>query len=226
MWWMLFKKEVSEVVPIGITASVALLFGILGYMPLGILKMVPYSSYFGNHFWEIDSVPFLDEKIHPAVAVVFGVLSAVLAFYQILFENQRKTFPVLFRLPIPRTGVILTKLLAGVAAYLLALGLPILVYAAWAATPGTHPSPFYWSMVWIPMGLIPAGLLLYFAWVLILLLPGRWYGSRILPLATAGMVAFLSVEILRWSMLGLLMIALTAAAYIACICWAAEMREY
>jgi hypothetical protein len=80
-------------------------------------------------------------------------------------------------------------------------------------------------MIWIPMRLILAGLLLYFAWVLILLLPGRWYGSRILPLITAGMVAFLSV-ILRWSMLGLLMIALSAAAYIACICWAAETREY
>ena len=40
--------------------------------------------------------------------------------------------------PMSRTAIILTKLLPGAGLLLACTRLPILIYAAWAATPATH----------------------------------------------------------------------------------------
>ena len=83
------------------------------------------------------------------------------------------------------------KLLVGVAVYLVCAAAAILVYAWWAATPGTHASPFEWSMtvpiwkVWITMPL------LYLGAFLSGIRPARWVGTRLLPLAAAGTLVLL-----------------------------------
>jgi hypothetical protein len=59
------------------------------------------------------------------------------------------------------------------------------LYAAWAARPGTHPAPFEWSMTdeaWRECSALTA---VYLATFLTMLRPARWWGTRLLPVAAA-----------------------------------------
>jgi hypothetical protein len=90
-------------------------------------------------------------------------LALALGFRQSVGELFQGTFPFLLHRPLSRRAIILTKLLAGAGLLMACTLLPILIYAAWAATPGTHPGPFEWSMtartfqLWLTMPLIYLG---------------------------------------------------------------------
>ena len=65
--------------------------------------------------------------------------------------------------------------------------------AVWAATPGTHASPFEWSMtvpIWIGWF---AMTILYLGAFHTVVRPGRWYRSRLLPLAASAVATFAAV---------------------------------
>jgi hypothetical protein len=87
----------------------------------------------------------------------------------------------------------------------------ILAYALWAATPGTHASPFYWSMTkpaWQVWFALPA---VYMAAFVCGVRPARWYGSRLLPLVGCGFIAFVLV-VQPWLWIAAVVgVALTAA---------------
>ena len=46
------------------------------------------------------------------------------------------------------------KLASGLAVLLVITGAMIQIYAMWAATPGTHPSPFFWSMTGLGLAVL------------------------------------------------------------------------
>jgi hypothetical protein len=116
-------------------------------------------------------------------------LALALGFRQTVGESAAGTYLFLLHRPASRLRLIGTKLAVGLGLYLVCAALPILGYALWAATPGTHAGPFEWSMtaeawkVWLAVTIV------YFGAVLSGIRPARWYGTRLLPLLGAGLLA-------------------------------------
>ena len=216
MYKALTLKELRET---GWIALLALL--IYGFM---LADLMGYS--FLRMRWEpVDGVPFFRESFlfrSALIATVFGVL---LGFRQSAWESIRGTSVFLLHRPMPRGAVFSTKLAAGIALFLAATGVPLLVYALWAATPGTHASPFYWSMTgsswigWLAMVSV------YLAAFLCGIRNARWFGSRLFPLIgiAVPVIAAMEIPVLIGS---LATIVVTDAVLLAAIFRVAETREY
>jgi hypothetical protein len=67
-----------------------------------------------------------------------------------------------------------------------------LVYGLWAATPGTHASPFEWSMTQPACVSWLAITILYLGAFLTGVRPGRWHASRLFPLIAAVIATLLT----------------------------------
>jgi hypothetical protein len=117
--------------------------------------------------------------------VISGALAVALGLRQTLGESIPGTYPFLLHRPADGRWLIGVKLLVGVSAYVLCGGLPILVYSLWAATPGTHASPFEWWMTTMTWVLWLWMTFVYLGAFLAGVRPVQWYRSRILPLAGA-----------------------------------------
>ena len=226
MWLALLRKELMETAGIGLVAMGALLAWVGLEVRVGILTGLPFWSWFGISMQEISSIPFLDMKMHTPLAFVGGVLASVLTVRQVFYEDQKRVYGLLFHLPVPRSTLFLTKMIAGMVVYFLAMTIPVLVYAWWAATPGHHPSPFYWSMIWLPIKLIAVLTLLYFGWFLTWLRPARWTGTRLLPIVTTGALGFMFADLVEWWPAGVVLVVLANVLLAVSILWVAEKRDY
>ena len=140
--------------------------------------------------WNPRTLPFVGDGFMGGYVFVSGALAAALGLRQTLGESIVGTYPFLFHRPATRRWLIGVKLLVGLVAYLICGLAPILVYGMIAATPGVHASPFFWAMstpawlVWLSMTVV------YFGAFLAGIRPGRWFFSRLFPLAGAGLAAF------------------------------------
>jgi ABC-type transport system involved in multi-copper enzyme maturation permease subunit len=164
--------------------------------------------------------------MHEPLAVVGGVLTAIIAARQIFFEDLRKTFNLLLHLPLPRSTIFLTKMLAALMVYFVAMLIPVLVYALWAATPGNHPSPFFWWMAWLPFPLILLFPLLYFGWLLTWLRPVSWFGTRLLPLVATIALFIMFGELVQFMPWMWILVILTDVLLVISILWVVENRDY
>jgi hypothetical protein len=135
--------------------------------------------------------------------VISGCLVIVLGLRQSAVESARGTDLFLLHRPVDRRVVVGVKLLVGLGLYLIFSAMMVLRFGWWAATPGMHASPFEWSMlqidwcVWITMtGLYLGSFLTGFR-------PGRWFGTRLLPLVGVGLLLLLGGQFLweRWPFL-------------------------
>ena len=104
--------------------------------------------------------------------------------------------------------------------------LPILIYATWAAMPGTHAGPFEWSMtgpafrIWL---LMPLAYLGAFASGI---RPARWFGSRLLPLVSVAIPGLTRSCLPYWWLIGFPLLLLVAAVLVSDILWEAETRDF
>lgn len=227
MWLALIRKELKETVPLGLCAMAFLLVWVgLETQVRIIFYIFPFWNLFGLGYHEINSIPFLDTRMHTPLAIAAGFLGAVLAGRQIFFEDQSKAFGFLLPLPVKRSTLFLTKMLVGMVVYFAALLIPVLVYALWATTPGNHPSPFFWSMTWLPIQLVIALTVLYFGWLLTWLRQVKWFGTRVLPLVTVIALAFMWAELMDWLWWSVLLVILTDVLLAVSILWVAEERDY
>jgi hypothetical protein len=140
-----------------------------------------------------EPVPFVDDGFFMSWFLLISAVTAIaLGLRQTLSESIHGTYPFLFHRPADRRWLIGMKLLVGLAVHLATGVVSIVGYAVWAATPGTHASPFEWSMtmpawqIWCSMTLV------YLGAFLTGIRPGRWYG-RLFALAAGGMLAFVAV---------------------------------
>jgi hypothetical protein len=146
----------------------------------------------------IEFLPWSGENAFPLYGqdffIGFGWIAAILAITlglkQSLGEAIHGTYPFLFHRPVGRGWLLGMKLAVGLASSLICGAIPILILAWWAATPGTHASPFQWSMTLEACQMWAGMPLLYLAAFLSGIRPGRWLGTRLLPLVAAGMVLF------------------------------------
>ena len=134
--------------------------------------------------------PFVDDGFVAEVAIVAMLLAVALGLMQSFAESVRGTWLWLLHRPIGRYQVIAVKLAVGATVYLLCATPPLIVYSLWAATPGTHASPFEWSMTIDAWRYCFAMLVMYFAAFLSGMWPGRWFGTRLFPFLGVGVLAY------------------------------------
>ena len=214
-------KELREI--LGIGAIALLLFLAVASNMMG-LKLLAWISFLPDK--TKGGIPFVD----PSYAMVFGFLAGAFAIAlglrQSAVESGRGTYLFLLHRPMARAWIFLSKIVTGLIVYGICSGVPTLLYAAWAATPGNHPSPFTWSMtglvwqLWLLMGLVYLGAFQSG------LRPARWYGTRLLPLvASAGMVV-LVLFIPNWWLVGLPLALVYAVCQLSNINHLAHVRDY
>lgn len=172
------------------------------------------------------TIPFLSSSL-PSMLLFIGAISGIaIGFWQTLGELGRGTFLFLLHRPIERSEVFKLKLLVGISLTLLIAGLPLLLYALWATAPGTHASPFFWSMstwAWVRWIRLP---LFYLGAFLSGLRDARWWGSRSLPLLAALAIYLLLMGLDEWPLLQLPIIFVVTACYVAVIQSVASSRDY
>ena len=189
MWKALAFKELRECLGIAAIALAACLYlvarntgwevGTLGSLTEWVVQLGGLHIYRGR----VDDIPFVNAELPVQLGFVLALFATALGFRQTVGESLHGTYPLLLHLPVPRLRLLYAKLSLGLAIYMACGAVPILLYSVWAATPGTHASPFYWSMTvptwisWFSMSCV------YLAAFLSGLRPARWYGSRLAPLA-------------------------------------------
>jgi hypothetical protein len=129
------------------------------------------------------------------VSLVAGVFAAVLGFVQVHPEAHGDRRALLLHRPVSRSQIFLAKAIAGVGLYLLALGIPVAVIVALAATPGHVAKPFAWPMALPLVADVLVGVVYYFGGMLAAQREARWYASKCL-----GLAAGLFCSILVWTL--------------------------
>jgi len=175
---------------------------------------------------EAPDVPFVQGNFLTILFFVGATLAITLGFRQSAWEPSQGTALYLLHLPLARRTIFLAKLLTGAGLLLVCTLLPILLYATWAAMPGTHPGPFEWSMtgpafqLWLLMPLVYLGA---FASGI---RPARWFGSRLLPLLSVAFTGYLLALVAQWWPIAVPLLLLAAAAFVSDILWEAETRDF
>jgi hypothetical protein len=205
---------------VGMIASPSLERSVAAVPGLNVLVQSMYYSFYGA------SLPFLGGRFLSAYACISVALVLALGYRQSVGETLGGTFCLLLHRPLDRTRVLVTKMAVGIGLFLVLAAVPVLVYAWWAATPGTHPSPFEWSMtygswkVWIAMPI------LYFGAFLSGLRPGRWRGTRLMPLAAAGVATLGAALLPLWLISGLPILLVASTFAVVSILWVGTVRDY
>jgi hypothetical protein len=170
--------------------------------------------------------PFVtDQMFYTAIAIVGGGLGGILALKQSAWEEMKGTFRYLLYRPIERRRVMLMKMAVGLTVTMVLMAVFILLHAAWAAGPGRHPSPFYWSMTvpaWHHWFVLPV---FYMGTLLTGIRPARWWGSRVFPAAAAGMAGFMLIA-QPWWWVALVGSALVTLLLAFCVLNVARVRDY
>jgi hypothetical protein len=217
-------KELREIA--GITIATALAYGVLVAHQMGyrVLPFFPDSRY-----GRFETIPFLQTTYIGWFICISAVFASVLGLWQTVAESGRGTWLFLLHRPMDRKKSIGVKMAVGLSVYLIVSATATLTYAAWAAVPGAHASPFYWwmtEMVW-PCWLTIV--LCYLGAFLAGIRPGRWIGTRLLPLAAAGLLAILIVFVrVQYGMQLLTIIALilVCAFFVGMILYEIRTRDF
>jgi hypothetical protein len=159
-------------------------------------------------------------------------MTIALGYRQTLSESTHHTYPFLFHRPAGRRWLIGMKLFVGLGLYLVCGASVIVAYGLWAATPGKHASPFEWSMT-VPTWMILFQMtMLYLGAFLSGIRPGRWFGTRLLPLFAVVLLGFLTCSITSFVPFGsklVLPVVVTLVAdvwLIVTILFVARTRDY
>lgn len=176
MWKALAIKELRE------SAGIVVLAVLGAIYLLGELTATPVVPWQGNRLY---SYPFVADGLTNDFWMLCGALAIALGFRQTAWELGQGSYFFLLHRPIERSRIFSTKLLIGGGLVLAFSAGFILIYALWAATPGHVPAPFDWRMTLAPWAGWAALPLLYIGAFLSGIRPGKWFGSRLIPLAAA-----------------------------------------
>jgi hypothetical protein len=174
VWMALLFKELREC---SLYAGLALLAQI-HFLGAGMdLPLIPYLSQERGQ-----EIPFVETNREMAFATIAVIVAIVLGLHQTVWESWRQTTLFLLHRPMRLSQIFLIKLAAGGLLLLGATALPLIVYCLWAATPGTHASPFYWGMTESWWRNVVVALICYLGAFLTGLRPAHWLGSRTWPM--------------------------------------------
>lgn len=180
MYQALLIKELRESAGLLAVAALACV------LSLAVLTGFPILPWPSN---QLQSLPFVTDELGFFFWLVGGGLAILLGLKQTAWEAGQGTYYFLLHRPIERWKVFGLKMAFGTAVLLSLMGLFLLAYAAWAATPGNHDAPFFWSMTapaWKLWFSLP---LLYLGAFLSGIRPARWFGTKLAPIAAAIVMA-------------------------------------
>ena len=218
----LIVKELRETAWIALLGLLAHLFFVTSLMEI---KYLPWSPVRTLDYPYAMEYPFLSDSFLVSFIFVSVCLAIVLGFRQSLRELKSGTYLFLLNRPVTRERLIGAKLLVGGGLLLACSAVPILVYAWWAATPGTHASPFEWWMTDAAWRVFLPWPLLYLGSFLSGIRPGRWIGTRLLPVPAAVLLAILVQFVPWWPVFALAVVLLTALLVVN-IFFVARTRDY
>ena len=225
MWKALAFKEARENLWIGAAGLAILLFVVANQ--IGWDESLPASYGFHAYGTASGQIPFVSDDFGIGVAYVAALLAVALGFHQTLGETVHGTYLLLFHLPVSRRRLVWIKLAAGLAVYAACTMPPVLLFAIWAATPGTHASPFEWSMTWPVWRILLSMTMLYLAAFLCGLRPARWFGSRLLPLVVGATSTGILLEApLPWWWLPVLITVVVDVIFLVCIQHMVRVRDF
>jgi hypothetical protein len=215
-------KELRETV--GIAAIAIVLYVAIVTSAAGIDLFQNLADFVGVNLNAGDPIPFTGGEFFSRYRLISAGLAIALALRQSSWETSRGTYLFLLHRPAPRQNFFAGKIVTGLALLQLTAAIPVLAFSAWAATPGTHPSPFEWSMtlpswcVWICLPVVYCGA---FASGL---LPGRWRGPRLLPVL-AGLMLYFAGSEMAWpfALVGSL---LASVALLSVVGFEAQERDF
>jgi len=158
--------------------------GMLAFtLALCFMALTGGSAYLVSSYWT---------DITRATMPAAAIMGLGLGLLQILPERRRDLWSFLMHRPASPLLLFTGKAVAGTLLYALALGLPLLGAAMYAATPGHVAGPFHPGMTLVTVSAVIACWPFYFAGLLVALRPARWYATRILP-AVAASILFILV---------------------------------
>jgi hypothetical protein len=209
-------RESAGLAALGLAGLGLIALTAIGFSPLGML--------FGTGRPAAGTIPFLYDSFDGYFALAAGALAIALGLKQSLGDLMGDTQLFLLHRPVSRRTVILTKIIVGLSLYLVLAGLAVVIYAIWAASSGTHASPFAWSMT-VPVWMIwLAVTLVYLGALLSGLRPAAWFGTRLMPLAAA--CALAAVAAALPPLAGIAVAFVAGAAFMVLILFVAETRDF
>jgi hypothetical protein len=170
-------KELRESAGIGLLGLLALFA-----VAVGNMGMSPLPGLIGPRMQ--GQIPFQNDSFLFQFGFVSCVLAIALGLKQSIGDMSGDAQLFVLHRPVRRTRVYATKLMVGLATYMLLTAAAVLAYAIWAAVPGTHASPFDWKMTWVTWTLWLAMITVYLAAFLSGIRPAAWLGTRLCPLAS------------------------------------------
>jgi ABC-type transport system involved in multi-copper enzyme maturation permease subunit len=185
-------KELRESWGLAALAALGMLWVVLSGMGRNPLQMLVGQQFDTHH------IAFITDDFYGWSWTVLGILAVLLGFKQSAWEVHHNTFYYLFARPISRRQVLALKLGIGVLLIAALLSVAILVYGAWASTPGNLSAPFEWSMTWDSWQLLAVLPLVYLAAFFSGIRPGRWFGTRLAPLAAVILILTILVNVPFW----------------------------
>ena len=212
----LVLKELRESLPIVAVAGLAIAF---------ILVQLCGLSFFAFFGYGGAMLPFIADAFWKWVAIIGIPFAIFLALKQTQWEEMKGTYRYLLFRPVDRKQFFLWKIIVGLSLLTCSMAIAIVAYGLWATLPGRHASPFYWSMTvpsWHAWFVLPV---MYSAAFLCGVRPGRWFGSKLLPLAGASMLALLLLA-QPWPWIALVGSVIATALYASVAIDVVRSRDY
>ncbi len=211
-------KELRESIGIVVVAALGMAWTVLSCM--GKNPLAGFISFNYNDF-----IAFLGDGFYTWSVFFCGALAVLLGLKQSAWELRHNTFYFLLHRPMSRRLVLAIKLTVGALLIFSVLAVAIVIYGSWAAVPGHLAAPFEWSMTlesWILAAVLP---LVYLGAFLSGIRPGRWFGTRLAPLAGA-IVLVLFACILPFWWLQLPVLLLGYVSWLVAIDYYSQTRDY
>ncbi|HVT79419.1 MAG TPA: hypothetical protein VHM90_02080 [Phycisphaerae bacterium] len=162
----------------------------------------------------------LSELFLGATVLVGPLAGLIVGFVQFIVEARPARYGLLIHRPASRSAIFAAKTIIGIAAYLLAMLVPLWLALMWASNPANLPLPFTWNMALAPVADVLSGIPFYFAGVLVAQrADARWYGSRLVPVAGLVLAVLGNVAAphfgwsVLWTMVAAIVTCIAARAY-------------
>lgn len=217
MWKQLAIKELHESLAVMAVAVLVMIWVVGRYMGVNFLPLGEIQSGY--------ILPFVSDGFNSWLLGVMGAVAVALGLKQSAWESGTSTYAFLLHRPVSRRSVFSVKVVVGSLLLIGLLSASILVYAWWAATPGNHLGPFYWSMTFDTWKLALVLPLIYLGALVSGIRPANWLGTRLVPLAAAGLwTMVVGIAPVWWMQLPLLVIGY--ACLVAALVHYFETRDY
>lgn len=161
--------------------------------------------------------PLLSQTVLVCTSGYCALFCVVLGWLQIRNEQPRDLWAFFIHKPLSPTALFLGKSLAGLGLYFMVVGVPLTLAVLWLRVVGRPPTLFDWTMILPLAANFLAGIVWYYAGMLVGLRQARWYASRGLPLLAALLVSGALAEFAGfWQALGAILLAVGA---LGVACW-------